>query len=231
MEKQKTIVISLGGAIICPSAGKINAKFLKNFKLLVLKFLKKNYRFVIVTGGGKICRTYQNAAKEISPLSDEDKDWLGIHVTRLNGHLLRTIFSKVAHPVVLDNPHKHIEGDWKVLIGAGWRPGWSTDYDAVLLAKRFDAKEIINASNTPYVYDKDFRKHKNAIPIKKISWKDYQKLIGTKWIPGMSAPFDPIASKIAKRSKIRTIIIKGTDLNNFEKLLSGKEARGTVISP
>jgi uridylate kinase len=231
MEKQKTIVISLGGAIICPSAGKINSKFLKNFKKLILKFLKKNYRFVIVTGGGKICRTYQNAAKEISPLSDEDKDWLGIHVTRLNGHLLRTIFSKVAHPVVLDDPHKPIDGEWKVLIGAGWRPGWSTDYVAVLLAKRFGAKEIINASNTPYVYDKDFRKHDNAVPIKKISWQDYQKLIGTKWTPGMSAPFDPIASKAARELKIRTIIIKGTDVKNFEKLLSGKEAKGTVIEP
>lgn len=229
MEKEKTIIISLGGAIICPAPGRINVVFLKKFKNLVLKFIKKKYRFVIITGGGKICRTYQDAAKKIINLSDEDKDWLGIHVTRLNGHLLRTIFRKEAYPVVLDDPHKPINGPWKVLIGAGWRPGWSTDYDAVLLAKRFGAKEIINASNTPYVYNKDFRKHKDAFPIKEIFWKDYQKLIGNKWIPGMSAPFDPIASKVARESKIRTIIIKGTDVDNFERLLSGLEFRGTII--
>jgi uridylate kinase len=229
MNKQKTIIISLGGAIICSEARKINVEFLKKFKDLILKFTKKNYRFVIITGGGKICRVYQDAAKKIINLSDEDKDWLGIHVTRLNGHLLRAIFSKTAYPVVLDDPHKPIDGSWKILIGAGWRPGWSTDYDAVLLAKRFGAKKIINASNTPYVYNKDFRKHKDAFPIEKISWKDYQKLIGNKWIPGMSAPFDPIASKNARKLKIRTIIIKGTDIKNFEKLLSGLEFKGTII--
>jgi uridylate kinase len=79
------------------------------------------------------------------------------------------------------------------------------------------------------VYNKDFRKHKDAFPIEKISWKDYQKLIGNKWIPGMSAPFDPIASKNARKLKIRTIIIKGTDIKNFEKLLSGLEFKGTII--
>jgi uridylate kinase len=231
MVKQKTILISLGGAIICPEPGKINAGFLKSFKSLILKFVRKGYKFVIVTGGGKICRVYQNAAKEVSALSNEDKDWLGIHVTRLNGHLLRTIFRDVACPVVLDDPHKSIKNHWKVLIGAGWRPGCSTDYDSVLLAKRFNAKEIINASNTPYVYNKDFRKHKDAKPIKEIRWQEYRKLIGSRWIPGMSAPFDPIASKEAQKSKIRVFIIKGTDIKNFEKLLSEKNFTGTVIEP
>jgi uridylate kinase len=229
MAESKTILISLGGAIICPQAGKINAGFLKDFRSLILKFVKKNYKFVIVTGGGKICRVYQNAAKEVSALSDEDKDWLGIHVTRLNGHLLRTIFRDVACPVVLDDPHKPIGNHWEVLIGAGWRPGCSTDFDAVLLAKRFGAKEIINASNTPYVYNKDFRKHKDAKPIKEIHWKDYRKLIGSRWIPGMSAPFDPIASKEAQKLKIRVFIIKGTDIKNFENLLLKKTFKGTTI--
>lgn len=229
MEKQKTILISLGGAIICPEAGKINAGFLKNFRSLILKFVEKDCRFVIVTGGGKICRAYQDAAKKIADLSDEDKDWLGIHVTRLNGHLLRTVFCDIAYPVVLDDPHKPIEDNWKILIGAGWRPGCSTDYDSVLLAKRFGAQEIINASNTPYVYNKDFRKHADATPIKEIHWADYRKLIGSKWIPGMSAPFDPIASKEAEESKMRVFIIKGTDIKNFEKLLSGEKFKGTVI--
>jgi uridylate kinase len=231
MKNERIILISLGGAIICPNPGEINASFLKQFKSLILKFLKKNCKFIIVTGGGKICRTYQEAAKHVAPISDEDKDWLGIHVTRLNAHLLRTILRKVAYPVVLDDPGKPIEGNWKVLIGAGWRPGCSTDFDAVLLAKRFGAKEIINASNTSFVYNKDFRKHKDAYPIKKISWTDYRKLIGTKWTPGMSAPFDPIASKLANELKIRTFVIKGTDIKNFDNLLSGKTFTGSTIEP
>ena len=92
----KTIVISLGGSIIVP--GKIQVDFLKQFKEFILKFIKKDYRFIIVAGGGKICREYQDAAGKISSLNNEDKDWLGIHTTRLNAHLLRTIFKKEAYP-------------------------------------------------------------------------------------------------------------------------------------
>ena len=38
----------------------------------------------------------------MSRVTDEDKDWIGIHATRLNAHLLRTIFRDVADPVVID---------------------------------------------------------------------------------------------------------------------------------
>ena len=116
-----------------------------------------------------------------------------------------------------------------VLIAAGWRPGWSTDYISVLLAKRFKVKEIIDAGNIPFVYSKDILKCKAARPIKKISWKDYRKLVGSKWIPGLAAPIDPIAAREAQKLKIRVLIIRGTELKNFEKLLLGKKFKGTTI--
>jgi len=69
---QKTIVISLGGSIIVP--GRIQVEFLKKFKEFILKFLKQNYRFVVVVGGGAIARQYQDAAVKISNISAEDRD-------------------------------------------------------------------------------------------------------------------------------------------------------------
>ena len=232
MENQKTIIISLGGSIIVPRPGEINIRFLKKFRKLILKYIKRDFRFIIVAGGGKICRVYQKAADLITKVSYEDMDWLGIHTTRLNAHLLRTIFRKEACPVVFDNPFKKIKKEFfkkPVIVASGWRPGCSTDYDSVLLAKRFKVKEIINAGNIPFAYSKDPKRYKNAIQIKKISWEDYRKLVGSKWIPGLSTPFDPIASKFAQKLKIRTIITLGTDLKNFEKILLGKKFRGTVI--
>lgn len=231
MKKSKIILISLGGSVIVPEPGKIDVNFLKKFRNLILKMVSRGFRFIIVTGGGKISRIYQNAAKNIVDITTEDDDWLGVHATRMNGHLLRTIFRKIAYPVVLDNPYKPVENHWKVLIAAGWKPGFSSDYDAVLLAERFDIKEIVNASNIPYVYDKDLKKYKNAIPIKQISWKNYRRLIGSEWTPGLSTPFDPIASREAQKSKIRVFIIKGTDIENFEELLSKNHFRGTIIGP
>lgn len=226
----QTIVISLGGSIIVP--GKIQVVFLKKFKEFILKFLKEGRKFIIVAGGGAVARNYQEAASKISKVSDEDKDWLGIHATRFNAHLLRTIFKKEAYPVVLDSPHKPIDGQrYNLFIASGWRPGWSTDYDAVLLAQRFKADKIINASNITYVHEKDIALNPSARPIKEISWKNYRKLISAQWQPGMSAPFDPIAARTAQELKMEVIVTKGTDLKNLANILQNKPFKGTVIHP
>ncbi len=225
---KKTIVISLGGSIIVPQ--KIQVTFLKRFKDFILKLLKENYKFIIVAGGGATARQYQSAAEQISKITDEDKDWIGIHATRINAHLLRTIFKKQAYPVVLDSPHKTIKGKpYKLYIASGWVPGFSTDYDAVLLAKRFGSKKIINASNIDYVYTKDIGKHKDAKPIKEINWGNYRKLVGPKWKPGMNAPFDPIAAKTAEKFKMKVIVANGTNLKNLEDIIKEREFKGTIL--
>lgn len=227
--KPRKILIALGGSIIVPEPGKINTRFLKKFRKLINRLIKKNFQFIIVVGGGKICRVYQKAAGQIINIPDEDKDWLGIHATRLNAHFIRTIFRKEAYPVVLDNPQKKIKNNWRILIAAGWKPGWSTDYISVLLAKRFKVKEIIDAGNIPFVYNKDFRRYKNTFPIKELSWKDYRKLIGNRWIPGMGVPIDPIAAKLAQQLKIKVFVVDGTNLKNLENLISGKKFKGTIV--
>jgi len=67
-----TIVISWGGSIIIPK--KIQVKFPIKFREFILEFLKKGYLFIIVAGGGNICRGYQKAASKITKLTDEDKE-------------------------------------------------------------------------------------------------------------------------------------------------------------
>ena len=222
----KTIIISLGGSIIVPD--KINTNFLKNFKKLILKFIKKNYRFVIYCGGGNIARNYQKAASAIGNISEEDLDWIGIHTTRLNAHLLRTIFKEHSEPAVVKNPKKKIKFNKKILIAAGWKPGWSKDYDAVLLAKNLGIKKVINITNIDYVYDKDPKKFKNAKPFKKITWKNFRKLVGSKWKAGLCMPFDPIAAKEAEKIKLKVIVL-GKNLNNLSNLLKNKNFEGTII--
>lgn len=227
--KQNTLVISVGGSLIVPNGG-IDTDFLKSFKKLIVSHTKKDWRFMIVVGGGGTARQYQFAARSIGKLTPDDIDWLGIHSTRLNGHLMRTIFRDVAHPVMIKDPTRPLS-KWteSVLIAAGWKPGWSTDYVATRLAKRFRAKVVVNLSNIDFVYDKDPRKHKNAKPICEISWKDFRKIVGDKWDPGMNAPFDPIASRLAHHSGISVVILNGKNIKNLDKFLSGREFVGSVI--
>ncbi len=237
-QNRKTFIIALGGSIIIPAPGKIDVDFLKKFRKFILKFVKRGDKFIIISGGGKLSRTYQQAASRIVKLPYDDMDWLGIHATRINAHLLRTIFRDKACPTVMDDPHKPFTGrsdisKYPVIIASGWRPGWSTDYVAALLAKRFGCREIIDAGNISFVYEQDPKiARKNGVknpPIKKISWKNYRKLVGSRWMPGLPSPIDPIAAKYAQKNKIKAIIIRGTDLKNFENLLLGKKFHGTII--
>lgn len=228
MAKKDIFVIALGGSVIMP--GKINTRLLRNFRKLILKQHKLGRRFIIVTGGGKLARFYQAAASKIVKLSYDDMDWLGIHSTRLNAHLLRTIFRAQADPVVIDEEEKQIKFNGKIIIASGWRPGWSTDYIAVRLAQKIGVNTVIIAGRPAFVYTKDHQKYADAKPIRTISWRDYRQLIDSRWIPGMSAPVDPIGAKAAQKWGIRAIIVKGTNLKNLENLLNGDKFAGTIIS-
>ena len=171
--KEPPIVLSIGGSLIVPKTG-IDTTFLKDLNECIRHYVKQGRRFFLVAGGGVTARHYRDAGKTvIGDMTDEDLDWLGIHATRLNAHLLRTIFEDIAHPRIIENYEKKLQ-DWEepIVIGAGWKPGWSTDYDAVILARDYGANLIINLSNIYYVYDKDPNQFSDAKAIKKLTSPD-----------------------------------------------------------
>ena len=228
-------IISLGGSLIVPPAG-IDHKFLKKFRALIVLEIKKGHRFVIVTGGGQTARVYQAASVKVTRLTSDDKDWIGIHSTRLNAHLIKTIFREYAHPRINKNPRtkedlsRHFAKGEGLMVAAGWRPGWSTDYVAVILAQRLRAETIINLSNIEYVYDKDPKKFKSAKKIEKITWPNFRKIVGNRWDPGLNMPFDPIASQLAQKLKLKVVIMGGKNLDNLKKCLNNRKFKGTVIA-
>lgn len=222
-------IISLGGSLIYPENG-IDTDFLIKFKVLLLKKIDEGFRFIIICGGGAICRHYQTAAQEIGPLDPADVDWLGIHSTHLNAQLIRTIFRAHAHLKLVTHYTEDEPITEPIAVGAGWKPGHSTDYDAVMLAKKYDSKIVINLSNVDQVYDKDPRKFPDAKPIEKISWKDFRKIVGDKWAPGLHTPFDPIASKEAHDAGIKVVIMNGKNLDNLSQFIEGQDFVGTEIS-
>jgi uridylate kinase len=222
-------IISLGGSLIVPDG--IDSNFLKKFKELIEKHTKES-RFIIICGGGKTARRYQEAASAVMQLAPEDKDWIGIHSTRLNGQLVKTLFKKIAYPKVIRDPTEKIKlkDKERVVIAAGWKPGASTDYDAVLLAKNFGVKALINLTNVDYVYDKNPKKYADARPVRAIAWKSFRKIVGSKWDPGANVPFDPVASKLAEKLKLKVIIANGKNLPNLDEILHGRRFIGTTVS-
>lgn len=225
---RERIVVSVGGSLIVPD--QIDTEFLSKFKSLILEKVHTGFSFSIISGGGKTARRYQSAANDVTPLSRQDLDWIGIHSTRLNAQLLRNIFVGYAHPQVVKNPMIEVDAEEPIVIAAGWQPGNSTDYVAVQLAKMQGARRMVNLSNIDYVYDKDPRAHKDAKKIEKISWPEFRKLIPTEWDPGLSAPFDPVAAKEAEAIGLEVAVIGGNDLKEFSNYLDGSPFAGTIIS-
>jgi uridylate kinase len=224
------IVVSVGGSLIVPD--RIDTDFLARLKSLILEHIGRSFSFVMIAGGGKTARRYQAAAQAVTDLSANDLDWIGIHSTRLNGHLLRTIFRNVAHPVMITNPDEVLDvpPDIPLIVAAGYRPGASTDLRAVQIAARCGATKVVNLSNIDYVYDRDPRENADAKKIERISWTEFRALIPVDWDPGLSSPFDPVAAKEAERLSLEVAIINGAKLDEFSNYLAGKSFMGTIIS-
>ena len=226
------IIISVGGSLVVPNGG-VDTAFLSKFNTFIRKQLakNKNRQFFLIIGGGTTARHYRDAGRTVvgHELTPDDLDWLGIHATKLNAHLVRTIFRDIAHPYII----KHYEIIRKVtepvVVAAGWKPGWSTDYDAVLLCEDYGASTVVNLSNIDKVYNKDPRKFQDAKSYDKISWNAFRKIVGDKWIPGTNAPFDPVAAKKAQDLGIKVVVLNGANFENLENYFNGKKFVGTII--
>ena len=224
-------VISLGGSIVAPN--NVDVEFLKKFTGLIRSFIEaaSNRRFIFVVGGGGPARSYQNAYREISAgkVKDDEADWIGIMATRLNAQLMKAVMGEWCNQEVVTNPMEVEPLTGQVLIAAGWKPGFSTDYDAVLLAERFGAQVLINLSNIEKVFTADPKVDPNARPIDKISWADFRAMVGDEWVPGKNVPFDPIASRHAQKINLKVICAAGKNLENLKNILNGENFIGTMI--
>jgi uridylate kinase len=224
-------VLSLGGSIIAPD--NVDTNFLKQFAALIRQVLSEDAerRFILVTGGGAPARVWQKAYREAAGEAalDEQADWIGVAATRLNAQLVKALFGGLCPQQVVTDPTAVDIFTGRILVAAGWKPGFSSDNDAVLLAERFSAKQVINLSNIEKVYTADPRTDPAARPIDAISWSDFQAIVGDEWVPGKNVPFDPVASRRARAAGIQVICAAGKNLDNLRNILSGAPFIGTVI--
>ena len=202
--------------------------FLKAFRTFVLGLVKTGRRVVIVCGGGKTARHYIHAASEVMDHIDpEDLDWLGIpprgSTRTCSVRCFAVLRTRTSSNTLARTPRHWRE---KVLVAAGWKPGWSTDYVASRIAGLLGVKHIVNASNIDGVFTADPKKDPTAKLVKEYSWHDYCAMVGDTWDPGLSAPFDPVASKYCQRHEISVAIIDGKISPTSKKSSTARSSRG-----
>ncbi|MAG50122.1 UMP kinase [archaeon] len=222
------IVISLGGSIIVPD--KVDYDFLNSFKKVISKYTKKN-KFVIVTGGGSTCRKYLKALEK-KKFHVKIYSLIGIATTKLNARVVAGFFKKTHEiPDTLKDVKKVLKKNNIAICGAlGYKPDMTTDGNAAEVAKYLKADLFVNLTNVKGLYNKDPSKYKNAKLIKKISYQDFYDIARKiKFKAGQHFVLDKVSAKIIKDSKIKTVILNGRNLKNFENCLKGKSFVGTTI--
>ena len=225
---KKAIVLSLGGSQIIPD--NVNVKYLKEFKKIILKN-KKNYKFIIVCGGGSLARKYISAIKSEN-LNLRFQSLSGISATRTNARFMNYFFGidpEQGIPHTMQAVKKYIKKMDIIFCGAlEYKPDQTSDSTAAEIAKHFKA-EFVNLTNVKGLYDKNPKNHKDAKFIPKISWKDFNALANKiKFHPGQHFVLDQTAAKMILKNKTPTYIIESP--KQLDNLLNGKKFIGTKIS-
>ena len=227
--KKEVIVFSLGGSLIVPD--NVDYDYLHKFKNFI-KILNKNYKIVIITGGGKTARNYISSLRK-EKANEYFYSLVGIMSTKLNARLVSGFFNlKEPIPDNLNDIKKELSKNSLVICGAlGFQPGMTSDGDAAEIAEYLHANLFVNLTNVDGLYNKNPAKYNNAIFIPQISYKKFLDAAGhIRYEAGQHFVLDQAAAKIIARAKIITLIINGKKLENLSKYLKGKKFRGTLIS-
>jgi len=225
-----TTVISVGGSIVVPEG--VDVDFVSSFVSTLRRRLERDpdAQFALVIGGGSTARRYQQAARELAPdTGSEILDEIGIAATRVNAAVIRAAFGDLCEDPVFTDPTAVRRVAGRVLVGGGWKPGFSTDNVAVRLAETLGADTVINLSNIRQIYTADPKLDPGATPLETVSWAELRRIVGDEWIPGKNTPFDPIATRRAAELNMTVIAADGRDLPNFEALLDSRPFVGTTI--
>ncbi len=226
--KKETIVLSLGGSLIIPD--KINYIYLNQFKKII-NTNKKNYKFVIVCGGGDLARKYISVLEKDSK-NQEFQSYAGIAATRTNARFMSYFFGIDPHKGI---PHKikqvknYLKTREIVFCGAlEYKPNQTSDSTAAEIARKLKTK-FINLTNIKGLYTDNPVTNKKAKFISKITWQEFDKMANkSKFKPGQHFVLDQTASGIIKNNKIPTYII-GKDTKQLNNLLKNKKFTGTTI--
>ncbi len=197
----------------------------------LLKTLKKQrHEVAAVVGGGQLAREFILAAKNLDlPMRSQDE--VAISVSRLFAQLILEKlggagYGKVA--VTLDEAADCL-AKGKILVMGGLKPGITTDAVAALVAERVKADMIVKGTDQDGVFDRDPRKHKDAIKLDHLFLDDLCKVLElNKHEAGLHQVIDPVAIEVLKRTHTKLVVVNGFKPENVLAAVNGENV-GTTI--
>ena len=224
------VVVSIGGSVLAPQ---LDARRVERHAAVIESLAADGCELGIVVGGGGVARDYIGAARDLGA-NEVQLDQLGIDVTRINARLLIAALGprvdpKPAHTYE-DAGDSIRRGDVSVMGGVS--PGQTTDAVAAALAEYVNADLLIYATSVDGVYSTDPNVESTAEKYDALSASELVGVIGDiEMNAGASAPVDLLAAKLIERSKMRTIVLDGTDPGRIESAALRGDHSGTDIIP
>ena len=221
------IVIRVGGSVV---ASPPNSKLMGEYVDLLKKLKKEGHEVVAVVGGGALARDFIMIAGEMG-LSESDKDWAAIFVSRLFALLFVMRLGDLGCgtvPVSIDEAVDCFKRG-KIVVMGGLKPGMTTDAVAAMIAEKLKAGLLVKATDQEGVYTRDPDKFPDAKKIDEISFEELFTLLEeNKHKAGIQQILDPVAIRILQKSRIRTVVVNGFKPSNILLVMKGEKI-GTVI--
>ncbi|MCF3650960.1 UMP kinase [Synoicihabitans lomoniglobus] len=184
--RYKRIVLKLSGEVLRGSGtDPIDSEVLSRICGQVKEIHEMGVQVCVVIGGGNIFRGLQGESRGVDRTTG---DYMGMLATVINGLAIMDCLEKmdvrtrvqtaipmdqVAEPFILRRSVRHLEKGRVVIFVAGTgNPYFSTDTTAALRANEVGAEIIFKATKVDGIYNKDPKKHADAVRYDDITFID-----------------------------------------------------------
>ncbi|MFB6081362.1 MAG: UMP kinase [Halanaeroarchaeum sp.] len=224
------VVVSLGGSVLAPD---LDQRRVADHATAIERLVEAGVDVGVVVGGGGVAREYIGAARALGA-NEIELDDMGIAVTRLNARLLIAALDELAAPrpaTDYDEGKAQLRrGD--VAVMGGVVPGQTTDAVSAALAEFVEADLLVYATSVPGVFSADPNEDETAERFDRMTAADLvDVIVGTEMSAGASAPVDLLAAKLIERSRMRSIVLDGTDPQAVVDAVLHGDHEGTDIVP
>ena len=222
------LVVRIGGSVV---ASPVNIKLMSEYTDLIKTVKAQGHEVIVVVGGGALAREFIKIAKDLG-LEMQAQDEIAISCSRLFAQLfLKKIgdagCKKVA--ITLDDAETCLS-EGKIVVMGGLKPGITTDAVAALVAERVNADLMVKGTDQDGVYNKDPRKHADAVKLDHLGFDDLSKVFEeSEHKAGIHQIIDPEAVKVLKRKRLKLIVFNGFKTENLLAAVNGENV-GTIVS-
>ncbi len=222
------LVLRIGGSVV---ASPVDVALIRKYVDLLKNLKRQGHEVAVVVGGGALARELISVVRNLG-LDEKVQDEVAISVSRILAKIFVEGLGEISCetvPVTIEDAARCLH-DSRVAVMGGLRPGMTTDTVAALICEQLNADLLVKATDQEGIYNKDPKKHVDAVKLENLSYKDLSNIFDEdRHRAGIHQILDPMAVEILERKQIRVVIVNGFKPENVSAAAEGEKV-GTQIA-